>query len=81
MAHIRTIGPEDADGPLARIYAEALKRAGRVFHILRVQSLNPEALDASMRMYLALMRGPGPLTRLEREAIAVTVSRVNECFY
>ncbi len=34
-----------------------------------------------MRMYVAIMHGPSPLTRVEREAIAVTVSRVNECFY
>jgi alkylhydroperoxidase family enzyme len=81
MAHIRTIGPEDADGPLARIYADAIHRAGRVFNILRIQSLNPSALDASMRMYLALMFGAGPLSRIEREAIATSVSRVNDCFY
>ena len=81
MAHIRTVSPDDAEGPLAEIYAEAVKRAGRVFNILRLQSLNPAALDASMRMYLALMYGPSPLSRVEREAIAVTVSRVNECFY
>jgi len=81
MTHIRTIGPEDADGPLARIYADAIHRAGRVFNILRIQSLNPAALDASMRMYLALMYAPGPLSRIEREAIGVTVSRINDCFY
>ena len=81
MAHIRTIGPDDADGPLARIYAEAIKRAGRVFNILRIQSLNPAALDASMRMYVALLHAPSPLSRLEREAIGVTVSRINDCFY
>ena len=81
MAHIRTVAPEDAEGPLARIYGDAVHRAGRVFNILRIQSLNPLALDASMRMYLALMFGPGPLSRLEREAIATTVSRVNDCFY
>ena len=81
MAHIRTLGPDDADGELAAIYAAAVKRAGRVFNILRIQSQNPAALDASMRMYLALMHGPSPLSRLEREAIAVTVSRVNDCFY
>ena len=81
MAHIHTIDPRDADGPLAQIYADAIQRAGRVFNILRIQSLNPAALDASMRMYLALMRGPSPLSRLEREAIAVTVSRINDCFY
>jgi alkylhydroperoxidase family enzyme len=81
MAHIRTIDPQDADGPLGQLYTDAVQRAGRVFNILRIQSLNPAALDASMRMYVTLMRGPGPLSRVEREAIAVSVSRVNDCFY
>ena len=81
MAHIETIGPDDAQGPLAELYAAAIARAGRVFNILRVQSQNPAALDASMRMYLALVHGPSPLSRIEREAIAVTVSRANDCFY
>ena len=81
MPHIETIGPDDAQGPLAALYAAAVQRAGRVFNILRVQSQNPEALDASMRMYLAIVHGPSPLSRLEREAIAVVVSRANDCFY
>ena len=81
MAHIHTVSPEDAEGPLARVYADAVHRAGRVFNILRIQSLNPAALDASMRMYMALMFGAGPLSRVEREAIATTVSRINDCFY
>jgi alkylhydroperoxidase family enzyme len=81
MAFIETVGPDDAQGALGEIYAQAVRRAGRVFNILRIQSRNPAALDASMRMYVAVMHGPSPLTRVEREAIAVTVSRVNECFY
>ncbi|MBM3985896.1 MAG: hypothetical protein FJ296_09450 [Planctomycetes bacterium] len=81
MAFIETVGPDEAQGPLRDIYQQAIRRAGRVFNILSIQSRNPAALDASMRMYLAIMHGPSPLTRVEREAIAVTVSRVNECFY
>ncbi len=81
MAFIETIDPDDAQGPLREIYEQAVRRAGRVYQILRIQGRNPAALDASMRMYVALMHGPSPLTRVEREAIAVTVSRVNECFY
>lgn len=81
MAFIETVGPDEAEGPLRGIYEQAVRRAGRVFNILRIQSRNPAALDASMRMYVAIMHGPSPLSRVEREAIAVTVSRVNECFY
>lgn len=81
MAYIETIGPGDAEGELARVYDEATRRAGRVYGILRLQSLNPAVLAASIELYKAIMFGPSPLSRVEREAIAVTVSRVNECFY
>lgn len=81
MAFIRTIPPEDAEGDLDRMYCEAIKRAGRVYRILQLQSLNPAVLRASLRVYQAIMMGPSPLSRVEREAIAVTVSRANDCFY
>ena len=48
MAHIKTIGPDEATGLLKKIYDAAFKRAGRVFQILRVMSLNPRSLRDSM---------------------------------
>ena len=81
MAHIRQIPPDQATGVLKRIYDEAIARAGKVFGILRIQSLNPGALEASMGMYKAIMFGPSPLPRARREMLATVVSRANDCFY
>lgn len=81
MTHIRTVPPESASGLLKRIYDAAVARAGRVFNILRVQSLNPPALQASMDLYKVVMHGRSPLSRAERELIAVVVSQANDCFY
>jgi alkylhydroperoxidase family enzyme len=81
MAWIDTIGPDEARGPLKDIYDAAIRRAGRVYQILRVQSQNAEALRASLQMYLTLMFGPSPLTRAQREMLAVVVSRANLCRY
>lgn len=81
MAHIRTIPAEQADGLLARIYSAAIERAGRVFQILQVQSQNPRTLQASLGLYQATMFGSSPLSRLEREMIAVVVSHANDCHY
>lgn len=81
MAHIRIIDEDEASGQLARDYETARRRAGKVFNILKIQSLAPEALHASMALYLAVMYGPSELTRAERELIAVVVSAVNECHY
>lgn len=81
MAWIETIDEARADGLLAEIYQTARRRAGRVFHILKVQSQNPQVLEASIRQYLAIMFGPSPLSRVQREMLAVIVSRANGCHY
>ena len=81
MAHIRTIPPEEATGELKEIYDAAAKRAGRVFNIVRLQSLNPAALAASVNLYEKLMLAPGPLPRATREMLAVVVAKELDCFY
>ncbi len=81
MPWIRTIPEGEAGGLLGQIYAEARERAGRVFEVLRISSLNPPVLHAFVEMYKALMHGPSPLSRAQREMIAVVVSRLNGCHY
>jgi len=81
MAYIRTIHPAEATGELRQRYEAAVQRAGRVYNIVRLSSLNPRALDASIRLYMALMLGPGPLERATREMLATVTSRTLDCFY
>ena len=81
MAHLRLIDPDDADGLLAEEYEAAIERAGKVFNIVRSMSPNPEVLRASIEMYKAVMFGPSPLSRQERELLATVVSGENECYY
>ena len=82
MAWIRTIAPEEATGLLQQIYDDAIARAGKVFNVLRIQSLRPEVLEAGINLYQALMLSPeSPLSRAQREMIAVAVSRANDCHY
>jgi alkylhydroperoxidase family enzyme len=50
-------------------------------NILGSHSLNADALDAHQRLYRTIMFGESPLTRSEREAIAVAVSAANDCHY
>jgi uncharacterized peroxidase-related enzyme len=82
MAWIRTVAPGEATGLLKRLYDEAVSRAGKVFNILRTQSLRPEVLRAGIALYQELMHSPrSPLSRAQREMIAVAVSRANGCHY
>ncbi|MCA9675129.1 MAG: carboxymuconolactone decarboxylase family protein [Myxococcales bacterium] len=81
MADIRTIDEADAQGALAALYRRLADPRGRVANILKVQSLSPATLEAHYALYRALMFGPGPLSRAQRELIAVAVSDVNRCHY
>ncbi len=81
MAFIETIAPSDASGPLAELYRRFGNKDGTVDNVLQAHSLNPESLEAHCGLYVQAMHRPSPLSRVEREIIAVTVSRVNECQY
>jgi uncharacterized peroxidase-related enzyme len=81
MAWIKMIEPGQATGELKAEYDKAVLRAGKVFNILKVQSLNPQSLRASTEMYLATMHGPSGLSRGDREMLATVVSWTNHCFY
>jgi len=81
LTWIRTIAEGEASGRLAKTYAAAVGRAGRVFGIVRTMSLAPAVLDASMGLYQRVMYAKQGLERYQRELLAVVVSRANDCHY
>ena len=82
MAWIDLIAPERAEGLLKRLFDTAIKRAGRVYQIIRIQSPRPEILRVSTQLYLEVMHSDkSPLSRQQREMIATVVSRANHCHY
>jgi alkylhydroperoxidase family enzyme len=50
-------------------------------NVLASHALNPKALRAHLALYRTVMFGDSPLSRAEREAIAVAVSAANDCHY
>lgn len=81
MAWIRTIPHDQAKGELRREYDTAVRRAGRLWKILELQSLNPRVLHDGVRFYLSVMYGESDLTRAQREMIGTAVSVANACHY
>ena len=81
MSWIEEIGVDEADGTLRELYDDLVQKRGKVSNILKVHSLNPEAMRDHLNLYMTLMFGKSGLSRLEREAIAVVVSASNECEY
>jgi uncharacterized peroxidase-related enzyme len=81
MSWIEEIEVGEADGKLAEMYAALIKQRGKVSNILKVHSLNPDAMGEHLELYMTLMFGKSGLSRAEREAIAVVVSANNDCQY
>lgn len=81
MPWIHQIPVEKARGLLKAEFDKATRRAGRVWNIVHIMSLNPKVMKASMEQYVAIMFGPSPLSRLRRELLATIVSAELNCHY
>jgi len=81
MAWIKCVEEKEALGKLKEHYEHIKRTRGKIANILKVQSLNPDALKAHLDLYLALMFGKSGLTRIQREMIATVVSATNNCDY
>jgi uncharacterized peroxidase-related enzyme len=81
MSWIEEVEVSEAEGKLAETYATLIEQRGKVANILKVHSLNPDALRSHLDLYMTIMFGKSGLSRAEREAIAVVVSANNDCDY
>jgi len=82
MAWIRMLSDEEA-GEELRPYFEAARdpQTGALDEIMRVHSLHPAGLAAHMALYEAVMRGTPGLRTVDREMVALVVSKSNGCHY
>jgi alkylhydroperoxidase family enzyme len=78
---INVVKEDEATGIIAKIYHGSQRSWGGVDNIIKVHSLNQNALRALMTFYNGVMHGDCDLTLTQREMIAVTVSVLNECEY
>ena len=81
MPWIKQISIEEATGLLKSQFDAAIQRAGRVWHIVHIMSLNARAMRDSIAFYITIMMGESPLSRPQREMLAVVVSFENHCHY
>jgi len=81
MAWIRQIPESQATGLLKQLFDEAKDRAGRVWNIVKIMSINPPLLRDGMKFYATTMKGSSPLSRAQRELLATVVSVELGCHY
>jgi uncharacterized peroxidase-related enzyme len=81
MPFIDIIEPEEATGDLKEIYEDLQKKRGKLAQIHKIQSLNPDSIVKHMDLYMSIMFSKSPLSRAQREMMAVVVSAANKCEY
>jgi alkylhydroperoxidase family enzyme len=81
LSWIRKLGKDEASGELAELYGRLAPGSEPLDNILAIHSLHPRSLADHFALYKTLMYAPGPLSRRERELVAVAVSSANDCHY
>jgi uncharacterized peroxidase-related enzyme len=81
MAWIKVPGKDRASGKTKKVYDRIMKERGHLANIFLAQGMDPDVLEDHFDLYVHLMIGPGPLSREEREMIAVVVSAANRSAY
>ena len=81
MPHVHVLSYDETSEISRAEYDAAIARAGRIWNIVSIQSQLPEVMRDSLRLYGSIMFGPSPLTRAQREMLAVITSQANDCHY
>ena len=80
MAYIEYISYDDASDELRELYRRYGGANQTPANIVRIAGPNPKALEGHMALYRGI-QVVSPLSRAQREMIAVVVSAINECHY
>lgn len=81
MALIEYVSYEDGSPELQELYSRYGGKDRQPANILRISGVNPSVMKQHASLYRAIMFGPSPLSRQQREMIAVVVSALNKCHY
>jgi len=81
MSTIKIVDYEASNGRLREIYDDIIQKRGKLAEVHKMQSLHPESIVKHMELYMEIMFSKSPLSRAEREMMAVVVSVTNGCLY
>ena len=79
---VRDGSPEArADAALSKAYALVRNGDGSMDNVMTIHSLNPATMESHAAIYMQCMKGASPLSKADREIVAVAASRCNRCTY
>ena len=70
-----------ASAALSQAYSRVRNGDGSMDNVMTIHSLNPATMEAHAAVYLQCMKGDSPLSKADREIVAVAASRCNRCTY
>ena len=81
MAFIDYIPFEDASPELQALYIKYGGAKKVPPNVYRISGVNPSVMESHANLSRTIMYGKSPLTRHQREMIALVVSAINKCHY
>ena len=82
MPWIEAPHEDEWEGELAEFKPEVIDRQlGRVDWIMRIHALDVGSMNAHTVLYRQAMKGTKTLRKVEREMVALVVSKTNDCHY
>jgi alkylhydroperoxidase family enzyme len=81
MSFIGYISYDDASDDLKKLYQRFGGADKTPANVVRIAGHNPKAMENHVIFYRSIMFQDSPITRHQREMIAVVVSALNECHY
>lgn len=81
MSFIGYISYDDASDELKKLYQRFGGADKTPANVVRIAGHNPKAMEGHVNFYRSIMFQQSPITRHQREIIAVVVSAINECHY
>lgn len=70
-----------ADLTLTRAFDRVRNSDGSMDNVMTIHSLNPATMESHAALYTQCMKGDSPLSKVDREIVAVVASRCNRCTY
>ena len=81
MSFISYIDYDNIPEELGKVLDKWWSKRSRPANIIGISGYHPQAMDGHMALYRALQYGRSPLSRTQREMIAVVTSGLNGCHY
>ncbi|MFC4032415.1 hypothetical protein ACFO3J_13090 [Streptomyces polygonati] len=79
VRYVSTVPPRGAQGVVGEVYAQSKSEVGRLVEAVTMFSANPVVLTSTWAGFREPLLVAGHAPRLAKEAVAATVSQLNEC--